>query len=342
MLTRTPDYYSDFRCLAGACPHTCCAKWEVVIDEETAQRYQELSGPLGEKLRAVLRYDEDGDACFPLDGGRCPFLDGEGLCEIHRKLGEDATSITCREHPRFVEDYGPFREITLSASCPAANALLLGSREVLTFREREDGAPGEPGDPWLSWLLPLRQRMLALAEDRSRPLKRRLREVLDLASAVQLCLEAEREEGLPGLVGGWQPGNSTGAVPGPGLFPEALSALLELEVLEPDWPGLLKRAETAETAAVEETLLERAAVYFLFRYILKSVNDGDVLGRAEFCVLAVLTVERLAAVCGLSEALRRFSCEIEHSEENLERLLEAFWQRETFSLERFQSELCTT
>ena len=64
-----------------------------------------------------------------------------------------------------MEDYGPFREITLSASCPAANALLLGSREVLTFREREDGAPGEPGDPWLSWLLPLRQRMLALAED---------------------------------------------------------------------------------------------------------------------------------------------------------------------------------
>ena len=115
---------------------------------------------------------------------------------------------------------------------------------------------------------------------------------------------------------------------------------MELEVLEPDWPGLLKRAETAETAAVEETLLERAAVYFLFRYILKSVNDGDVLGRAEFCVLAVLTVERLAAVCGLSEALRRFSCEIEHSEENLERLLEAFWQRETFSLERFQRELC--
>ena len=107
---------------------------------------------------------------------------------------------------------------------------------------------------------------------------------------------------------------------------------MELEVLEPDWPGLLKRAETAETAAVEETLLERAAVYFLFRYILKSVNDGDVLGRAEFCVLAVLTVERLAAVCGLSEALRRFSCEIEHDEDNLDALLDAFYQGDVVSL----------
>ncbi len=339
MLLRVPDYFEQFRCLAGACPHTCCAKWEVVIDEETAQRYQELPGPLGEKLRSALQYDEDGDACFPLDGGRCPFLDGEGLCEIQRKLGEEATSVTCREHPRFVEDYGLFREITLSASCPAANALLLGSRETLTFREREDGAPAEPGDLWLSWLLPLRQRMLALAEDRSRPLKRRLWEVLSLASAAQQCLEAEREEDLPDLIGGWQPEYDAEPATGPGLFPEALSALLKLEVLEPDWPVLLKQAETAEAAAVEETLLERTAVYFLFRYILKTVNDGDVLGRAELCVLAVLTAERLAAVCGLPEALRRFSCEIEHSEENLERLLEAFWQRKTFSLERFQNEL---
>ena len=232
MLLRVPDYFEQFRCLAGACPHTCCAKWEVVIDEETAQRYQELSDPLGEKLRAVLRYDEDGDACFPLDGGRCPFLDGEGLCEIHRKLGEDATSITCREHPRFVEDYGPFREITLSASCPAANALLLGSREVLTFREREDGAPGEPGDPWLSWLLPLRQRMLEVTGDRSRPLRRRLAEVLALALEAQLCLDREREEDLAELIAGWQPKWTERAAGGPGLFPEALAYLAELETLE--------------------------------------------------------------------------------------------------------------
>ena len=43
MLTRVPDYYEAFHCLAGACPHTCCEKWEVVVDEETARRYQERS-----------------------------------------------------------------------------------------------------------------------------------------------------------------------------------------------------------------------------------------------------------------------------------------------------------
>ena len=89
MLIRVPDYYDRFRCLAGACPHTCCEAWEVVI------------GPLGEKLRQAMAVDEEGDVCFPLSGGRCPFLDGENLCEIHRELGEEATSVTCQEHPRF-------------------------------------------------------------------------------------------------------------------------------------------------------------------------------------------------------------------------------------------------
>ena len=137
MLTRVPDYYEAFHCLAGACPHTCCEKWEVVIDPETARRYGTVPGPLGERLRAAMGPDEDGDLCFRLDGGRCPFLDRENLCEIHRALGEAATSVTCREHPRFTEDYGPFRETSLCASCPAACDLLLGSDAPLTFLTRE-------------------------------------------------------------------------------------------------------------------------------------------------------------------------------------------------------------
>ena len=85
---------------------------------------------VGEKLRQAMAVDEEGDVCFPLSGGRCPFLDGENLCEIHRELGEEATSVPCQEHPRFTEDYGSFREISLSASCPAANALVLSNAKL--------------------------------------------------------------------------------------------------------------------------------------------------------------------------------------------------------------------
>lgn len=338
MRIRVSDYFEQFRCLAGDCPHTCCAKWEVVIDEETARRYSRVSGPLGEKLRAELRRDEDGDFCFALRGGRCPFLEADNLCQIHKQLGEEATSVTCQEHPRFVEDYGPFREITLSASCPEANRLLLASREPLTFREWEDGEAAEEGDEWLTWLLPLRQRMLDELSDRTRPLKARLRDILALADEVQRRLDEEQTEDIPALTAEWAPVR-TGAPDGPGLFPAALEALAALEILEPDWLQLLAAAEQTGPVRGEEERLERIAAYFLFRYLLKAVNDGDLLGRVQLCVFSVLAVERLAAVCGLEEALRRFSCEIEHSDANLEALLEAFWQRETFSLERFENEL---
>ena len=80
-------------------------------------------------------------------------------------------------------------------------------------------------------------------------------------------------------------------------------------------------------------------MYFAFRYLLKAVNDGDLLGRAELCVLAVLAVERLAAVCGLAEGLRRFSCEIEHDDGNLDALLEAFRWEEALSPGAFLVEL---
>ena len=334
MRVTVPDYFDRFRCLAGSCPHSCCEKWEVVIDEASVCLYESISGPLGEKLREAMAEDEEGDLCFPLNGGRCPFLDGENLCEIHKQLGEQATSETCREHPRFTEDYGSFREITLSASCPAANDLLLGSEEPLRFVETETEEPEEEGDNWLEYLIPLRSRMMEILTDRTVSLSLRLRDFLLLASEAQWRLDEEQTETLPGLAEEWQeegmPVNEESR-----LFPAVLRMLASLEILEPDWEELLKEAETVQPMIRNENLLERIAVYFAFRYLLKCVNDGDLLSRAQLCVLAVLVIERLATACGLGEALRRFSCEIEHSEENLDALRTALFQDSELSLAQF-------
>ena len=53
METHVPQYYSSFRCLAGECPHTCCAAgWEIPVDPDTAALYKTLPGPLGDRVRA--------------------------------------------------------------------------------------------------------------------------------------------------------------------------------------------------------------------------------------------------------------------------------------------------
>ncbi len=302
MLTRVPDYYGSFRCLAGACPHSCCTGWEVVLDEATVRRYEETPGPFGERLRGAMARDADGDVCFPLRGGRCPFLNGADLCEIHLRLGEEATSVTCREHPRFIEEYGPVRECTLSASCPAANALLLGSSEPLAFAA--EGEAEEPLDGDSAFLLELRDGCVELLEDRSRPLSLRLGDLLLTAAAAE----------------GGQPEKDAGEKD---VLPAVFRLLRSLEILEPDWAELLSACERAPIERQDSRLLERIAVYFVFRHLPKAVNDGKLLSRAKFCVLAVLTVKQLASVCGLDEALRRFSRASEHDEENVDAILEA-------------------
>ena len=37
-----PDDYAAFRCLAGACPQTCCAAWEIVVDPDAQDAYLRL------------------------------------------------------------------------------------------------------------------------------------------------------------------------------------------------------------------------------------------------------------------------------------------------------------
>ena len=34
-----PHYYDKFVCTAGDCPDSCCAGWQIVIDETSLERY---------------------------------------------------------------------------------------------------------------------------------------------------------------------------------------------------------------------------------------------------------------------------------------------------------------
>ena len=116
--------FASFRCIAGACPDTCCAGWEVDLDEDTLRRYHQLPGALGNEIRSAI-CQEDDYTFFRLKNGQCPFLNKEKLCRLILALGEDSLSVTCREHPRFWEEYGNTRETCLSISCPEAARLLL-------------------------------------------------------------------------------------------------------------------------------------------------------------------------------------------------------------------------
>ena len=55
-----PDYYPFFHCIASKCRHTCCAGWEIDVDDATAALYLSQPGAFGAELAAALTEDGEG------------------------------------------------------------------------------------------------------------------------------------------------------------------------------------------------------------------------------------------------------------------------------------------
>ena len=54
-----PSYYPEFRCIAGACRHSCCIGWEIDIDPLTADFYKSAKGTFGNRLQDNIDFEED-------------------------------------------------------------------------------------------------------------------------------------------------------------------------------------------------------------------------------------------------------------------------------------------
>ena len=116
MNTHFPDYYKDFKCIAGKCRHTCCAGWEIDVDEESAARFKDHPD--------IMEHIE-GNSIILKEDERCPFLLDNGLCDMILKHGEDFLCDICTEHPRFYNDYGDHIEGGIGLVCEEACRVVL-------------------------------------------------------------------------------------------------------------------------------------------------------------------------------------------------------------------------
>lgn len=129
-----PAFFDQFHCIGSACTDTCCAGWEIEVDETTAEGYLTEKGEFGDRLRQEIG-TEPGEYFFQLKNNRCPFLNKENLCDIFINLGEDRLCDICREHPRFYNWFGDYTEVGLGLCCEEAERLLFSDHSPLTFIE---------------------------------------------------------------------------------------------------------------------------------------------------------------------------------------------------------------
>ena len=321
MLITKPAYFDDFRCIASACPDSCCKEWDVLVDDRSAEYYRSLPGKLGEDLRCVL-HDEDGQTVMTIVNGRCPMWRQDGLCRIQAELGEQALCHTCRSFPRLRHDYGDLVELALELSCPEAARIILSA----------------PWEPWLEQILPggeepeydeeamavlkaTRKRALALLEDTARDVPATLAALLLYGYQAQAELDGEEERPFAPDAAL----DSVAQLVRPGDISHILAFYRSLEILTPQWKARLNAPDPGPW----QDGYRRLARYLVERYWLQAVSDYDLCGRVKFMVVSCLVIRALGG--DFAQTAQLYSKEIENSTENVEALLDAAYESHAFT-----------
>lgn len=257
-----PHFYDTFVCTAGACPDTCCAGWQIVIDEMSLDRYGNEPGEFGRRLRNSIDWEEE---CFYQNNRRCAFLNEEDLCDLYKALGPDALCDTCRLYPRHTEEYEGLRELSLSLSCPEAARIILSCKEPVHFLEEETGEEDDFEEfdyMMFSQLEDTRDVLFSILQDHSLPLTLRMAASEQLAERYQICMEEGREYEIDDLLRDCERAQKEGTlqefvsgslsdkgVDAASLHQwerqkEELQVLRRLERLRPEWDQVLDGVES--------------------------------------------------------------------------------------------------
>ena len=134
MILRVPEYYEKFSCIASRCKDSCCAGWEIDIDEDSYAYYNSVEGKFGKRLKESMYEadpdDDGGGYRFKLKGKkRCAMLNDHNLCDLYTALGEEALCEVCTEYPRFSLIYGDVEQKALSLSCEEVGRILFERTE---------------------------------------------------------------------------------------------------------------------------------------------------------------------------------------------------------------------
>ncbi len=330
MILRMPAYCREFKCIADKCSDSCCIGWEIDIDEKTADFYKNADGKLGEKLRASIR-DEDG-CSFILENERCPFLDENNLCEIILNMGEDKLSQICTDHPRYYEWFYNVKEGGIGMCCEEAARIILekGDEEGYWDRETSDESCDEYDDELYDCLYEAREKLFSYLRDGN----------VSVASAVSgiLAFSEELQDKLDNGDYTVSKIENNSVIIGKPDCNAMLDIFGSLEPIDEKWKPYVEALKTKSYNGLlseNEKYLKNVLVYFLWRYFMKGVFDGEILSKVK---LAVISAAMLSVMFGEERdekkkiiLAKNYSKEIEYSEENLEKIYDMTYTEKVFS-----------
>lgn len=285
----TPDYYKKFKCIADRCRHSCCIGWEIDIDDATFNKYNNLKGDFSYRLKGNIAFEDTPH--FKLDtNDRCPFLTSKGLCDIITNLGEDMLCQICRDHPRFRNFYCDYEETGLGLCCEAAAEIILTKKDKATLCL--------PTEALKLPIINFREKLFSVLQDRNLSIEKRINNMLE---SVDAELPADTD---------WY------------------SVFNGLEKMDSIWDDYLLRIKDGIETITDnslDTAYEQLLVYLVFRHFTDCQYDERVKERILFAALIYKVIKAMNISNTMEELIdicRLYSCEIEYSDENINRLLE--------------------
>lgn len=355
MLYTYPHYYKKFQCIASECEDTCCAGWEIIIDDRALEKYKRTKGPIGNRLKNSINWKEGS---FLQYHHRCAFLNDENLCDLYTEMGPDSLCRTCRMYPRHVEEFEGSREYSLCLSCMEAARIILGCEEKVRFLTKED-EKDENYDEFdfflYTKLMDARDLIFKILQDRNIDVSLRMAEVLALSHDLQRRVRDRALYQADELLERYEsPKRDL-------YFKEKLSQITEysryevvkeiftlLEKMEPlnhQWPEyrenlkacLVKNGKAAyeenrkrflenPEAGKMELWTEQLMVYFVYTYFCGSVYNENPYGKMKAAVVSTIMIQDMMMAYWMeyksltlkeaADVAHRYSREIEHSDEN--------------------------
>ena len=330
MKIRVPEYFKDFKCIASKCEDTCCAGWGIVIDDVTYDRYKNVQGKFGERLRSEIVH-EAGENIFVLKGNNCPFLNKEKTCDIYINIGEENLCYTCQQYPRYTEEFGSLREIGISLSCPEAARIMLNNDKKVTFELSENeevvSSYNDINAQLFIELLQSRNIVMDMLQDRDIDLRKRVALALLFVDEIQEKIDESEMKEIKSVREKYSDKFFLEELlekleeykDNEGIKYDNIQAYLNVfrdlkhitpndplglnDVLRYFWQAdedeelyILKHKQFVEYYEDKIYKFENILVYFVFRYFMKAVFDYDALAKIKTAIISYMMIRELAVV----------------------------------------------
>ena len=328
MKIRTPDYYDGFECIAGECPATCCAGWEIAIDPKSMKKYQSMEGALGNRMNNSINQKSTS---FVQYDGKCSFLNEDHLCDLYQEAGEAYLCHTCRTYPRHTEYYGDEKELTLGISCPEVARIVLTMQKKAGWLDSEEQnkrseaaeTDSEFEQEFYDQLKICRAVTMNVLQMRELPIQERMGTAIAVAHNLQRRIRDDQLEELDELakrysnhqvvlrmaekVRGYRCRESERKK----IMRKMMKITSKLVVLNPEWSNSVKLArkyqkQLSDEAYIEgfrqfqvevmseyKVMMEQLICYFVMNYYCTAVYDGEVYGKMKFSLFAVLVIQEV-------------------------------------------------